>query len=72
MGASTILFRRDMESLWRCQECGNVEEFEEEWFVDIVQDLKEKSQEINLIESINLRCKRCGSTNIAEIREAQS
>jgi len=67
MGNPTILFRKSLNRFWKCQDCGNTEEFEEDWFVEIIQDTKDRSQEINLVESLNLKCKKCGSTNIKEV-----
>jgi len=67
MGNPTLLFRKNLKRFWICQDCGNKEEFEEKWFVEIIQDINDKSQEINLVESLNLKCKKCGSTNIKEM-----
>jgi phage FluMu protein Com len=67
MGNPTILSRKDLKFIWRCKDCNNTYSFEEEWAVEIIQDLKNREQEINLAESINIRCKECNSYNIEEI-----
>lgn len=67
MGNPTILFQKNRNRFWICKDCGNKEEFEEEWFVEIIQDMNDMSQEINLVESSNLKCKKCKSVNIKEI-----
>lgn len=61
MGNPNVLYRENLSSLWKCKDCGNIEEFEEDWLVEIIQYAKNKDQEINLIESENIRCKKCGS-----------
>ena len=68
MGNPTIIYGHGLNTFWKCIDCGNETEFEEEWSVEIIQNTTDKTQEINLIESLNLKCKRCGSTNIKEIR----
>lgn len=67
MGNPTVLFRKNLNRIWKCNDCGNREEFIEEWVVEIIQDTKDKSQEINLVESINIKCKKCDSPNVEEV-----
>ncbi|MCD6092634.1 MAG: hypothetical protein J7J38_01270 [Candidatus Aenigmarchaeota archaeon] len=68
MGNPTILFRKNLKQMWRCKNCGNMEEFKEDWAIEIMQDLNDKSQEINLVQSENIRCKKCGSHDVEEVR----
>lgn len=53
--------------MWKCENCGNMREFDEDWNVEIIQDINDKSQEINLVQSENIRCKKCGSQDVEEV-----
>jgi hypothetical protein len=44
MGNPTILSRKDLQFIWRCKDCNNTYSFEEEWAVEIIQDLKNREQ----------------------------
>lgn len=66
MGNPTILVRENLKQMWKCKNCGNMREFDEDWNVEITQDMNDKSQEINLVQSENIRCKKCDSHNIEE------
>jgi DNA-directed RNA polymerase subunit RPC12/RpoP len=67
MGDPTILFRKNLNRLWKCKDCGSMSEFDEDWKIEVIQDMSNKSQEINLLQSENIRCKKCGSYDVEEI-----
>ncbi|MEA3255450.1 MAG: hypothetical protein U9Q22_06410 [Candidatus Altiarchaeota archaeon] len=56
----------DVDFVWRCMNCGNTLEFRELWCVGITQRVGEKKRETHLIDTINLRCSRCGSFEVEE------
>jgi hypothetical protein len=71
MGNPMFLLRKNQNFLWKCRDCDNVEEFEEDWHIEIIQDFNHMNQEYYLVESENIRCKKCSSYKIEEV-EASS
>lgn len=67
MGNPTFLHIKNQNFLWKCRDCSNVEEFEEDWHIEITQDFNHMSQEYHLVESESIRCKKCGSYKIKEV-----
>jgi len=68
MGNPLIMRREHVDVLWRCTQCHNQKEFEEEWGVEINQDVSDMSQDYSLIFSENIRCKTCGSKDVEELK----
>lgn len=66
MGNPTVLYRKKQSALWRCKNCCNFKEFEEDWKIEINQDINHMSQEYQLVVSENIRCKICGSYEVEE------
>ncbi len=67
MGNPTVFYKEKLKFLWKCKKCNNAKEFEEDWRIDINQDLDYISQEYLLVDSNNIRCKLCGSVEIEEV-----
>jgi hypothetical protein len=67
VGLPTVISLNDLDILWKCNDCGNTEKFYEDWVVEIAQEIKTKSQEVYLEESINIRCKICNSFNVVNV-----
>ncbi len=63
MGNPAVMLLKN-QGLWKCNDCKNTEEFEEDWLVEIIQNAKDKTQTVELVESENIRCKKCGSCDV--------
>lgn len=66
MGNPAITELKKFVSLYKCKACGNTDEFLEEWLVEIIQNAKNKTQTVELVESENIRCKKCGSFDLVD------
>jgi hypothetical protein len=67
MGNPLIMRREHVDVLWRCTQCHNQKEFEEEWGVEINQDVSDDSIEYLLKQSTHLSCRCCGSRCVEEV-----
>lgn len=68
MGNPTILKKEQVDVLWRCTQCCNQKEFNEEWSVEINQDVTDNSIEYLLKDSSFICCRRCGSRCVEEVK----
>lgn len=67
MGNPTVMKIENLKQMWKCNDCSNTDEFEEDWSVEIVQDINKRARWFELAESMDIRCKKCKSYDVEEV-----